>query len=48
VAGHAVDFWLTTEDLPKPGNRVAVDKDGDVHLAYEATNDDEASACMAS
>ena len=28
VARHAVDFWLTTEDLPKPENRVTVDGDG--------------------
>ena len=28
VAEHAVDFWLTTEDLPVPGNRVTTDKDG--------------------
>ncbi len=43
VARHAVDFWLTTEDVPKPGNRVTVDRDGSVHLAYRPTNDDEAS-----
>jgi choline dehydrogenase-like flavoprotein len=42
VAKHAVDFWLTTEDLPMPENRVTVDKDGQVHLAYTATNDKEA------
>jgi choline dehydrogenase-like flavoprotein len=42
VAGHAVDFWLTTEDLPTPENRVTTDKDGQVHLAYKTTNDDEA------
>ena len=42
VAKHAVDFWLTTEDLPMPENRVTVDKDGNVHLAYKATNDREA------
>jgi choline dehydrogenase-like flavoprotein len=42
VARHAVDFWLTTEDIPKPGNRVTVDRDGRVHLAYQATNDAEA------
>jgi choline dehydrogenase-like flavoprotein len=42
VAKHAVDFWLTTEDLPKPENRVTVDGDGNVHLAYQSTNDDEA------
>jgi len=42
VASHAVDFWLTTEDLPKPDNRVTVDRDGNVHLAYQPTNDEEA------
>jgi choline dehydrogenase-like flavoprotein len=43
TAHHAVDFWLTTEDLPKPENRVTVDGDGNVHLAYQPTNDDEAA-----
>jgi len=42
VAEHAVDFWLTTEDLPEPDNRVTVDASGDVHLAYTSTNDREA------
>jgi choline dehydrogenase-like flavoprotein len=42
VARHAVDFWLTTEDVPKPDNRVSVDADGQVHLAYRATNAAEA------
>jgi choline dehydrogenase-like flavoprotein len=42
VARHAVDFWLTTEDVPKPDNRVTVDADGRVHLAYRPTNADEA------
>jgi choline dehydrogenase-like flavoprotein len=42
VAEHAVDFWLTTEDLPLAENRVTVDGDGAVHLAYTATNDKEA------
>ena len=31
IARHAVDFWLTTEDLPDPDNRVTVDSDGRVH-----------------
>ena len=43
VARHAVDFWLTTEDLPKPGNRVTVDGDGSIHLAYASSNDPEAA-----
>jgi choline dehydrogenase-like flavoprotein len=42
VAHHAVDFWLTTEDLPEPDNRVTLDDDGNVHLAYKSTNDEEA------
>jgi choline dehydrogenase-like flavoprotein len=42
VAEHAVDFWLTTEDLPEPDNRVTLDRDGNVHLAYRSTNDEEA------
>jgi len=42
VAKHAVDFWLTTEDLPRPDNRITLDGDGHVHLAYSSTNDKEA------
>jgi choline dehydrogenase-like flavoprotein len=42
VAEHSVDWWLTTEDVPKPENRVTVDDDGNVHLAYTSTNDKEA------
>ncbi len=40
VARHAVDFWLSTEDLPRPDNRVRVDKTGTVTIAYKATNDE--------
>ena len=29
IAKHAIDFWLSTEDLPQPENRVTVDRDGD-------------------
>ena len=34
MAKHAMDFWLSTEDLPRPDNRVTVDRDGniDAHL----------------
>jgi len=42
VAHHAVDFWLTTEDVPKPDNRVTLDDDGNIHLAYTSNNDREA------
>jgi choline dehydrogenase-like flavoprotein len=33
IAKHAIDFWLTTEDLPHPSNRVTVDRQGRIHLA---------------
>jgi choline dehydrogenase-like flavoprotein len=38
VARHAIDFWLSTEDLPKPENRVTVDGDGKLTLTYKETN----------
>jgi choline dehydrogenase-like flavoprotein len=40
VANHAIDFWLSTEDLPKPDNRVTVDGDGAITLSYRASNDE--------
>ena len=42
TARHAVDFWLTTEDLPKADNRVTLADDGNVRLTYHSTNDEEA------
>ena len=38
LARHTVDFWLTTEDLPDPENRVTVDKSGNVTLSYTPNN----------
>src|SRR6266700_274334 len=38
VARHAVDFWLSTEDLPDPNNRVTLDKEGKVTLCYTPNN----------
>jgi choline dehydrogenase-like flavoprotein len=38
VARHAVDFWLTTEDLPNPENRVTLDRSGRVHVHYGNKN----------
>jgi choline dehydrogenase-like flavoprotein len=38
MARHAIDFWLSTEDIPKPENRVTVERDGNVKLAYTETN----------
>jgi hypothetical protein len=38
VAKHAVDFWLSTEDLPMPENRVTVDGEGNITLSYTRNN----------
>jgi choline dehydrogenase-like flavoprotein len=38
VAKHAVDFWLSTEDLPRPDNRVTLTKDGSIQISYTASN----------
>lgn len=38
IAHHAVDFWLTTEDLPDPNNRVQVDTKGNITLNYTPNN----------
>ncbi len=43
AARHAVDFWLTTEDLPQPDNRVTLDADGNIRLSYTQSNDSEAA-----
>ncbi|MBY0529009.1 MAG: GMC family oxidoreductase [Rhabdochlamydiaceae bacterium] len=38
MAHHSLDFWLTSEDLPDPNNRVVVGKDGRIHLNYTENN----------
>jgi choline dehydrogenase-like flavoprotein len=38
VAKHAIDFWLSVEDLPDPDNRVTLDRDGNVVLRYKPNN----------
>jgi choline dehydrogenase-like flavoprotein len=38
VATHAVDFWLSTEDLPRPENRVTLEEDGAIRLSYTPSN----------
>ena len=38
MARHAIDFWLSTEDLPRPENRVTVEPDGNIKLTYAETN----------
>ena len=48
VAKHALDFWLTTEDLPKADNRVTVDGDGNVHSRTSRPTTRRPSACTTS
>jgi choline dehydrogenase-like flavoprotein len=37
---HSLDFWLTSEDLPDPENRVTLDRDGTIVLAYKPNNEE--------
>ncbi len=39
AANHSLDWWLTTEDLPRPGNRVTLDTDGTIRVHYKPTNE---------
>ncbi|GAB4226040.1 MAG: GMC family oxidoreductase [Chlamydiales bacterium] len=38
MASHAIDFWLTTEDLPDPNNRVTINDKGVISLHYTENN----------
>ncbi|PYV72355.1 MAG: dehydrogenase, partial [Acidobacteria bacterium] len=38
MAKHSLDFWLTSEDLPDPNNRVSIDRDGKIVLSYTPNN----------
>ncbi|HEX9370246.1 MAG TPA: GMC family oxidoreductase, partial [Roseiflexaceae bacterium] len=38
MARHSLDFWLTSEDLPDPENRVTLDSKGNIVLSYEPNN----------
>jgi choline dehydrogenase-like flavoprotein len=40
IARHAIDFWLSTEDLPVAENRVTVDREGRLTLTYRPTNEE--------
>jgi choline dehydrogenase-like flavoprotein len=39
IARHSLDFWLTSEDLPHPDNRVTLDRDGTIVLSYTPNNE---------
>jgi choline dehydrogenase-like flavoprotein len=38
MARHAVDFWLTSEDLGLPQNRITLNANNEIQLHYEFTN----------
>jgi len=38
MAKHSLDFWLTSEDLPDPENRVTISRDGTIVLTYKPNN----------
>jgi choline dehydrogenase-like flavoprotein len=40
MAKHSLDFWLTSEDLPDPNNRVTLDTDGGIVLSYKPNNEE--------
>lgn len=40
MAAHSIDFWLTSEDLPDPNNRVTLDRDTNIVLSYTPNNEE--------
>ena len=40
MATHSLDFWLTSEDLPDPNNRVTLDRQGNIVLSYKPNNEE--------
>jgi choline dehydrogenase-like flavoprotein len=40
MAQHSIDFWLTSEDLPDPNNRVTLDRNGKIVLQYKPNNEE--------
>lgn len=40
MATHSLDFWLTSEDLPDPDNRVTLDREGNIVLTYKPNNEE--------
>ena len=40
MAKHSLDFWLTSEDLPDPENRVTLDSRGQIVLKYRPNNEE--------
>jgi choline dehydrogenase-like flavoprotein len=40
MAKHSLDFWLTSEDLPDPENRVTLTDKGQIRLTYRPNNEE--------
>ncbi len=40
MATHSIDWWITSEDLPDPNNRVTLTRKGDICLEYTPNNDE--------
>ena len=40
MAKHSLDFWLTSEDLPDPNNRVTLSSKGEIVLSYTLNNEE--------
>jgi len=40
MANHSLDFWLTSEDLPDPDNRVTLNSSGEIVLSYKPNNEE--------
>ena len=38
MAAHSLDFWLQSEDLPDPNNRVTINSSGEIELHYSKNN----------
>ena len=37
---HSLDFWLTSEDLPDPNNRVTLNREGEIVMQYKPNNEE--------
>lgn len=40
MAKHSLGFWMTSEDLPDPENRVTLEADGRIRLRYAPNNEE--------
>jgi choline dehydrogenase-like flavoprotein len=40
MAKHSLDFWLTSEDLPDPDNRITLSREGKIVLNYKPNNEE--------